>query len=190
MIKNQLDLKFIAHHDVLTQLPNRLLLADRLSQAIANANRNNDKFAVCFIDLDGFKPINDNYGHATGDQILCEISRRIKKIIRENDTVARVGGDEFVVLFNEYKAYDKSSTLLDRLKEEISLPINLAGNTHQVTASIGVAIYPDSATEPDDLLEFSDKAMYQAKNAGKSRYHFYNQSAILNRLTNRSLSYI
>jgi diguanylate cyclase (GGDEF)-like protein/hemerythrin-like metal-binding protein/PAS domain S-box-containing protein len=173
LLESQHKLEHIAHHDNLTKLPNRLLLADRLNQAIANAKRRNERFAVSYLDLDGFKPVNDRYGHATGDQLLCSIAKRIKNIIRGNDTVARVGGDEFVVLFNELKQPDDYKALLDRLLNEIAQPINIQQNNHHVTASIGVALFPDDGNDSETLLHLSDIAMYEAKRLGKSRYQLY-----------------
>jgi len=170
LIKNQLKLEHIAHHDVLTNLPNRLLLADRLEQSIVNAIRNNEQFAVCYIDLDAFKPINDQYSHAAGDQVLIEIAQRLKQIVRGNDTVARIGGDEFVILLNELKSLDKCKLLLNRLLAEIDQPITVQENRHHVTASIGVAIFPDNGNNAESLLQLADEAMYEAKRLGKSRY--------------------
>ena len=175
LIKNQLKLEHIAHHDPLTGLPNRLLLADRLEQAIASAKRKKEQFAVCYLDLDGFKPVNDCYGHDTGDKLLCEISQRIKNIVRGNDTVARVGGDEFVVLFNEITSSAESNKLLARLLEEIAQPILIQNNSHRVSASIGVSVYPDDGNNAEVLLHYSDKAMYEAKRSGKSRYQMYSK---------------
>jgi len=173
LIKNQLKLEHIAHHDPLTELPNRLLLADRMEQSIANAKRKKERFAVCFLDLDGFKPVNDFYGHDTGDSLLCEIAQRIKNIVRGNDTVARIGGDEFVVLLNEIQSTDESETFLARLLEEITRPILINHVAHKVSASIGVAIYPDDGNDAGTLLRYSDEAMYEAKRQGKARYQRY-----------------
>jgi len=176
LIKSQLELQQLAHHDTLTQLPNRLLLADRLDQAIANAKRNEQQFAVCFLDLDGFKPVNDNYGHATGDLVLCEISQRLKYLIRGNDTVARMGGDEFVILFNDIKSSEDCKSLITKLLSSISRPIEIENISHQVTASIGVATYPEDSENSETLLNLSDKAMFEAKRQGKSRYIIFQNS--------------
>ncbi len=173
LIKNQLKLEHIAHHDVLTGLPNRLLLADRLEQSIALARRNNELFAVCYLDLDGFKTINDQYGHATGDLLLSEIAQRIKIITRGSDTAARVGGDEFVIILNELTSPEGCKELINRLLEEIAHPIEIDNIKHKITASIGVAICPNDSNDPETLLQLADKAMYQAKRSGKSRYQLY-----------------
>ena len=153
-----------------------MLLADRLDQAIANAKRNEQQFAVCFLDLDGFKPVNDNYGHATGDLVLCEISQRLKYLIRGNDTVARMGGDEFVILFNDIKSSEDCKSLITKLLSSISRPIEIENISHQVTASIGVATYPEDSENSETLLNLSDKAMFEAKRQGKSRYIIFQNS--------------
>lgn len=173
LMKNQLELEYMAHHDALTKLPNRILLADRLEQAISRAKRNKQQFAVCFLDLDGFKAVNDIYGHTTGDQILCEIAQRIKKVIRGNDTVARVGGDEFVTLLTELDSTEDCKLLLNRLLVNIAKPITIQNTSHQVTASVGVALFPEHGNNPAKLLELSDQAMYIAKQLGKSRYQLH-----------------
>jgi len=176
LIKNQLKLEHIAHHDVLTNLPNRLLLSDRLELSIANAIRNKSQFAVCYIDLDAFKPVNDKYSHTAGDKVLIEIAQRLKEVVRGNDTVARIGGDEFVILLNDLKSLDKCKLLLNRLLAEIDRPITVQENTHHVTASIGVAIFPDHADNAEALLQFADEAMYEAKRLGKSQFYLCEMS--------------
>lgn len=173
LIKQQHQLKHTAYHDALTGLPNRLLLSDRLELAIAHTQRNNDSLAVCYLDLDGFKPVNDRLGHAAGDEVLRVISQRIKKVVRGNDTVARIGGDEFVILLGNQKNASMYMDLLDRLLHEIALPVQIQNDTANVTASIGVAFFPQDGIEPDTLLKCSDEAMYQAKRRGKSRYFIY-----------------
>ncbi len=173
LIKDQLKFEHFAHHDVLTNLPNRLLLADRMDQAIATATRKKEQFAVCYLDLDEFKPINDQYGHKLGDQVLCEVAKRIKQIIRSNDTVARIGGDEFVILLNEISSLDDCKQSLERLLKGIEKAIVIEQNSYNVTASIGVAIFPEDANIASSLLQYSDKAMYEAKRKGKSQYQLY-----------------
>ncbi len=177
LIKEHAELKHNAHHDALTQLPNRLLLAARLEQSIHHAFRKKEKLAVCFVDLDGFKPINDTYGHDIGDLVLCEISNRIKHIIRGNDTVARIGGDEFVVLFTSLSTLEEAYKPLNRLLDEICRGMTFNGKPQEyfVTASIGVALYPDDSATAEDLLHQADQAMYNAKNSGKSQYKFHQQ---------------
>ena len=150
----------------MTGLPNRILLTDRLKQAIANAERNRGLFAVCYLDLDGFKPINDRFGHAAGDQMLCEIAKRLQSVVRNNDTVARVGGDEFVVVLEEIKSRDECDVTLDRLLEAVGQPISVGNASANVTISIGYAIFPHEANDAESLLKLADQAMYLAKNSG------------------------
>ena len=172
LFQRQRNLEFIANHDPLTGLPNRILLTDRLKQAIANAERNLGLFAVCYLDLDGFKPINDRFGHAAGDQMLCEIAKRLQSVVRNNDTVARVGGDEFVVVLEEIKSRDECDVTLDRLLDAVGQPISVGNASANVTISIGYAIFPHEADDAESLLKLADQAMYLAKNSGKSFFHF------------------
>lgn len=173
LIQQRKKLEHRANHDVLTGLPNRLLLADRIEMSIAYAVRTKGIFALCFLDLDGFKQVNDLMGHDAGDQLLREIAQRLLKVIRGNDTVARVGGDEFVILFGELKKPEDCTEALHRLLREVERPVTLLRSRGLVTASVGVAFFPQDGDNPDTLLRNSDVAMYQAKQLGKSRYHFY-----------------
>jgi diguanylate cyclase (GGDEF)-like protein/PAS domain S-box-containing protein len=156
----------LAHHDPLTGLPNRALFMDRLEVALASAKRLGQKAAVMFIDLDKFKPVNDELGHEAGDTLLCEIARRLQGALREADTVARFGGDEFVVLLpnieRDHDALAVAGTLVERVKEDIAVK----GHTCQVGCSIGIAFYPNDADEPSRLVEQADQAMYRAKQGG------------------------
>ena len=174
LIQSQQKLERIAHHDPLTGLANRLLLTDRFNSSIANAKRKHEHFATCFLDLDGFKPVNDTYTHAAGDIVLCTIAERIKTVLRESDTIARIGGDEFVLLLNNLHAEDNCQQTLDRVLTEISLPIAI-NETQQVSvsASIGIAFYPKHGSNMNTLLANADQAMYQAKQRGKSQYAYY-----------------
>jgi diguanylate cyclase (GGDEF)-like protein/PAS domain S-box-containing protein len=166
-------LEYIAHYDALTGIPNRVLLADRMKQAIAQAKRERKMLGVCYLDLDGFKPVNDTLGHQAGDHVLIEIAKRIGNILREGDTVARLGGDEFVVLLPDLVGVDECITTVKRLHEHIALPIRIQEHSFLLTASIGVSIFPDDDNDPDVLLRHADQAMYTAKQAGKNRYHFF-----------------
>jgi len=177
LIQQQQRLERIANHDALTGLPNRLLLADRLQLAIAHAERTHGFLAVCYLDLDGFKPVNDSLGHAAGDHLLQEISQRLLTTLRGNDTVARLGGDEFVILFGDLKKPEDCTDLLDRLLQEIARPVTVRNGIVSVTASIGVTLFPDDAGDPDTLLRHADQAMYRAKQLGKSRYCLYDAAA-------------
>ena len=167
------QLERIAHYDALTGIPNRVLLADRMKQAMAQTVREQNMLAVCYLDLDGFKTINDQFGHETGDQVLVEISKRIDETIRGGDTVARLGGDEFVVLLLGLERGNECVTTLDRLLEAIAQPISIKGNLFTLSASIGVSIYPLDNEDIDTLLRHADQAMYAAKLSGKNRYYLH-----------------
>ena len=171
--KAETELSLIAHYDVLTGIPNRVLLADRMKQAIAQTSREQNMMAICYLDLDGFKPVNDTFGHEAGDEVLVEIANRIGKTIRGGDTVARLGGDEFVVLLLGQDRGEECVATLERLLEAISQPITVKGKPQTVSASIGVSIYPLDNEDPDTLLRHSDQAMYVAKQSGKNRFHIY-----------------
>lgn len=167
------QLERIAHFDALTGIPNRALLADRMKQAIARTAREQNMMAICYLDLDGFKPINDTLGHEAGDRVLIEIAQRIQRTIRGGDTVARLGGDEFVVLLLGLERGEECSLTLKRLLAAISEPIEQLLRPVGVSASIGVSIYPLDDEDADTLLRHADQAMYVAKQSGKNRFHIY-----------------
>ncbi|MFZ5482871.1 MAG: sensor domain-containing protein [Pseudomonadota bacterium] len=168
------QLEYIAHYDMLTQLPNRVLLADRLNQAMAQSRRRQLKLAVTYVDLDGFKAINDHHGHAAGDQVLRTVSGRMKQILRDGDTLARLGGDEFVAVLLDLPDASSSVPLLIRLLEAVAQPLTVDDQHLQVSASVGVTFYPQpEEVDADQLLRQADQAMYQAKLAGKNRYHLF-----------------
>lgn len=167
------DIEHLAYHDALTQLPNRLLLADRLELAIANADRKKELLAVCFIDLNDFKPINDQFGHEAGDIVLKTIAQRLLDTLRNNDTVARVGGDEFVLLLGDLKQADDYIELIERLITEIEQSIQLEKQTVKVTASIGLTIYPLDQSGTSDLIQHADLAMYLSKRNDSTKYQNY-----------------
>jgi diguanylate cyclase (GGDEF)-like protein/PAS domain S-box-containing protein len=173
--KYQEAAEYMALHDDLTGLPNRRLLNDRLSQAIVLARRTQRHLVLCYIDLDGFKPVNDRRGHAAGDRLLREVASRLQACVRENDTVCRLGGDEFVLMLTNLEHVAEHEAIVERAKSELCRPIVIdAGVEATVSASIGVAIFPDDADEPDALLCRADDAMYQAKALGRNcicRYH-------------------
>lgn len=158
----------VAHHDVLTGLPNRLLFNDRLAQAISLAKRDSSGFALLFIDLDKFKPVNDTFGHAAGDQLLQGVATRIRCEVRESDTVARVGGDEFVVILPEIATREVAQAVAQKIIASIAFPFQLGiqNQSVKVGASIGIAIYPSDATDADALIKAADIAMYSAKLVG------------------------
>lgn len=168
------QLEFIAHHDALTNLPNRLLLADRLHQGMIQAKRRGQSLVVTYLDLDGFKTINDLYGHEIGDQLLIALSKQMKQTLREGDTLARMGGDEFVAVFQDMPDVETTLPLLHRLLNAASMEVVIEGLTLNVSASLGVTFYPQAEElEADQLLRQADQAMYQAKLAGKNRYHIF-----------------
>lgn len=175
VLKNQQQqLEHIAHYDPLTSLPNRLLLADRINQAIAQVARHNIGFVLAYIDIDGFKQINDNFGHAVGDQLLKGLAKNMGRVLRNSDTLARIGGDEFIALLLDFKDIDSSAHLIERLLAAAETPLIIGNLTHQVSASIGVTYYPqESIAETEQLLSQADRAMYQAKLAGKNRYRIF-----------------
>lgn len=174
--QHEAQLERTAHFDSLTGIPNRILLYDRLKQAIAQANREQKMLAVCYLDLDGFKPINDEFGHQAGDRVLTECAHRISQVIREMDTVARLGGDEFVILLQNIEQLSDCSITLDRLLTAIAAPLGLDNRFCMVSASIGITLYPLDKADSDLLLRHADQAMYIAKQSGKNRYHYYDRA--------------
>jgi len=171
---HQRQLEYIAHYDTLTGLPNRKLLADRLQQSIARSKRHQQILAVAYIDLDGFKAINDHYGHDAGDYLLKTIAERLKFCLRENDTIARFGGDEFVVVLSELADESCSLSCVERLLKAAERPVLYNNDLLQVSSSIGVvSLSPTETTDPDQLVRHADQAMYQAKLTGKGRYHVF-----------------
>ncbi|MFU8837577.1 MAG: EAL domain-containing protein [Thiohalomonadaceae bacterium] len=172
--EHEQQLEHIAHFDALTNLPNRVLLADRLHQAMSQAQRRDQHLAVAYLDLDGFKGINDRYGHAAGDQLLVAIASRMKAVLREGDTLSRLGGDEFVVVLLDLADVEASVPMLSRLLTAAAEPLAYQGNVLQVSASAGISFYPQNGpVEAEQLMRQADQAMYQAKLAGKGRYHVF-----------------
>lgn len=171
--EHQQQLEHIAHYDALTSLPNRILLADRLKHGMIQCERHKNLLAVVYLDLDGFKAVNDTYGHDTGDELLITVSQRMKAALREGDTLARIGGDEFVAVLIVLEHMSDCEQVLSRLLEAAACPVTLNNVTLQVSASIGVALYPQDKADADLLMRHADQAMYIAKQAGKNRYHFF-----------------
>lgn len=163
----------MAYYDALTELPNRTLLADRLIQGIAQSRRSETLMAICYLDLDGFKPINDTWGHEFGDKVLIEIANRLKEALRGGDTVARLGGDEFVLLLLGLASQDECTAAVERLLAEIARPLGCLPEPSTVSASIGVTLFPIDDDDPDTLMRHADQAMYQAKQSGKNGYHLF-----------------
>lgn len=163
----------LAQHDALTDLPNRVVLEDRLRQALALAERNARMTAVLFIDLDRFKAINDSLGHHAGDQMLCQVAERLCAGVRRSDTVCRLGGDEFVVLLPETGSARDVAQVAEKLLRTLHEPMTLGGQDVRVSGSIGISVFPDDGTSPHELLKNADAAMYHAKHAGRNQYAFF-----------------
>ena len=166
-------IRHLANHDALTGLPNRRLLEDRLQQAVGQARRKQTMAAVMLVDLDGFKLVNDRFGHRMGDRVLAAVAARLRRCVRETDTVARMGGDEFVVVLSDQRNLEDSSTVAEKILSTVAEPIPLGGQTFEIGASIGISLYPRDGATADELLRQADVAMYQVKEAGKNRYQFY-----------------
>lgn len=171
--EHQAQLERIAHYDILTNLPNRSLVADRLSQAMLQCSRHEQSLAVVFLDLDGFKTVNDTYGHAVGDELLIALSVRMKKALRKGDSLARIGGDEFVAVLVDLDQVEDCEPVLERLLLASSDPVTVGDVIFNVSASIGVTLYPQDNVDADQLMRHADQAMYVAKESGKNRYHLF-----------------
>jgi diguanylate cyclase (GGDEF)-like protein/PAS domain S-box-containing protein len=159
-----------AYHDPLTGLPNRALLLERLQQQVALSERHQSQFALLFLDLDGFKAVNDNLGHDIGDLLLVEAARRLQGCVRKSDTVARLGGDEFVAILYDITIPDGVNAVAQKMIEQLSAPFNLNEHTSCISASIGIAIYPTHGLTADALLQAADGAMYSVKQRGRANY--------------------
>ena len=168
--KNQMS--YAAHFDFLTDLPNRLLLSDRISHAIGLAHRHSSKLAVLLLDLDRFKEVNDSWGHAIGDQLLQSVAQRLKAEIRSSDTISRLGGDEFVVLLSEIAHADDAVLSAEKIRRAIARPYLIASHRLNIAASVGISIYPDDGLDADSLIKRADRAMYHAKNNGNNQQIF------------------
>lgn len=171
--KMEEQIRHMATHDTLTGLPNRFLVFDRLERAISLAHRNQQQLAVLFIDLDNFKQINDTLGHKAGDTILKEVAKRLLATVRSSDTVARIGGDEFMVLLNDIKMSDNASHVALKIIDFLQAPIDVEGHKCQVGSSIGIALFPDDGKDCETLMKNADAAMYRVKEKGKNNYAFY-----------------
>lgn len=167
--RQQERMRYAAYHDMLTDLPNRYLLNDRLRVAVARAQRHKHSIALAFIDLDGFKPINDTFGHDVGDRTLVEVAQRLKENLRDEDTVARIGGDEFALLFCDQINLSEIEPFAERLLGALAKPYRIDDHDIRISASIGIALFPRDAGNADHLLRAADKAMYEAKGAGRNR---------------------
>lgn len=166
-------IRHLAHHDPLTGLPNRILLRDRMAMALALARRQQEIVCLLLLDLDGFKGINDTYGHDAGDAVLIEVGRRVSAAVREVDTVARQGGDEFVVVLSGAESREAAAAVARKLIEALAAPFFHAGHVLHIGASVGIAIFPDDATDTDQLLKCADAAMYRAKAESGNSYRYF-----------------
>jgi diguanylate cyclase len=173
--KSKAEMTHYANHDFLTNLPNRMQLSDRITQAIALAKRHQQKLAVLFLDLDRFKAVNDTFGHAIGDQLLQSVAHRLKTAVRSSDTVSRQGGDEFVMLLSEVTDEDLLAQKVEKIHQVISAPYCIAGNDLDIGATIGISVYPDDGEDTETLLRNADAAMYHAKKGGRNKFQFFSQ---------------
>lgn len=166
------ELDFLANHDALTGLPSLRLCKDRLNHSLAEARRNRQTSAVMFLDLDGFKAINDQYGHEFGDQLLKVTAQRIRAEIRETDKVARIGGDEFVIILSSLPENEIAERIAASLIEQLAKPVFIEDTSVAISASIGISIYPQNGTTAEELIRSADKAMYRIKHQGKNDFGF------------------
>lgn len=176
-LKAEEYIRHLAYHDTLTGLANRKLFQERLGQEIARAGRSNSSVAVLFLDLDGFKDVNDSYGHETGDMVLCEVASRLKSSLREFDMASRLGGDEFTLFITGVENQADVQSVLDRIQEAFRLPLMVAGQSLKVSASIGVSLFPLDGAQPEELISKADQAMYRAKRDHRQGFCYYQNSA-------------
>jgi diguanylate cyclase (GGDEF)-like protein len=170
---NEKRLHHLAHHDALTDLPNRLLFEDRLKQALSKARRSHRQVALFFLDLDQLKKVNDNLGHNHGDLLLIDIAQRLRKCVREGDTVARMGGDEFLVLLEDIESIEMIETMAKRICTALEHDLIEDNFTQKISVSIGISIFPEDATSGSEMMKNADLAMYRVKRSGKANYQFY-----------------
>jgi|GEM_PF-3497610 len=173
----QQELEFLAHHDSLTQLPNRVLLADRLQLAMAQTLRSQRLLAIAYLDLDGFKPVNDSLGHEVGDRLLIKVAARLKESMRAGDTACRLGGDEFALLLGELTSVEECMQAFQRLLDAIAAPYDFDQQDIRISASIGITLYPFDDADTETLMRHADQAMYIAKQTGRNRYHLFDTEA-------------
>ncbi|MCX5853934.1 MAG: sensor domain-containing diguanylate cyclase [Deltaproteobacteria bacterium] len=177
--KAEETIRRLAYHDPLTGLPNRLLFRDRLNMAIARAKRHQQYLAVMMLDLDKFKDVNDTLGHHMGDHLLQDVGEILTGLLRKGDTVARMGGDEFLLLLPEIKKIEDSTTIAQKIVDAFQNPFVIEGNKIHITTSIGIAIYPDSSDDVDTLVKHADIAMYRAKETGRNNYQRFISSMVI-----------
>lgn len=180
-------LQRLTHFDALTELPNRAQLSERLHQLVEVARGNNQLLAVMLLDLDGFKNLNDRYGHALGDRVLVAIAQRLKQVARSSDVVARLGGDEFALVLRGLPHMDEVERVAERILTLASAPCEIDGHRYQLSASLGITLFPFDSADPDTLLRHADQAMYQAKEGGRNRYHLFDAERDQQAQTRRQL---
>jgi diguanylate cyclase (GGDEF)-like protein/PAS domain S-box-containing protein len=173
MVEAQRRIQRLAHYDVLTDLPNRVLFHDRLAHALLHARRSDQALGLMFLDLDGFKKVNDTMGHRAGDELLKEVGARLRQCIRASDTVARLGGDEFTVVIEQIVDQHDTVVVWEKVAAALSRPVSIGGRDVFVGASVGISMFPKDGDTAEDLLQHADTAMYEAKKEGKNRYRFY-----------------
>lgn len=171
-------LYYLAHYDNLSKLPNRLAFHDRLKQAISQARRSHNEVAVMFLDLDGFKEVNDSLGHNAGDEVIREVASRLSSAMRETDTIARFGGDEFTILLSNIDERKGIETAAQKIIEAVAKPIHIENSDAMVTTSIGISLFPQDGDDIDTLIRQADMAMYAAKEAGKNKFLFFNKNGV------------
>ncbi len=176
LVASNEKLEYMANYDSLTKLPNRALFIVLLEQAMKQVKRNKLSVALFFIDLDGFKAINDTYGHDCGDELLRQVANRLKKVLREEDGIFRLGGDEFTLILTNIEIEDNIKIVAKKVIETLAMPFDILGQTCQIGSSIGIALYPQQASDLDELIKYSDTAMYDVKNTGKNNYKIYSST--------------
>jgi len=174
--KTEAKIEKLAHYDLITNLPNRALFFDRLQKNIAHAKRQNQLLAVMFLDLDGFKRVNDTMGHHAGDDLLKQVGHRLQHSIREVDTVARFGGDEFVFILSDIQSRENTALVAQKVLDKLAAPYYIEGKKCKISGSIGIAMYPQHQTDMNILLSQADAAMYATKNSGKNNFSFFQSS--------------
>jgi diguanylate cyclase (GGDEF)-like protein len=185
--QQQHQLVHSAFHDPLTGLPNRTLLCDRIGQVLNQADRNRHESALLFCDLDGFKFINDNMGHAAGDKVLQTVSERLLQCVRSEDTVARIGGDEFVVVLAHIESADHTRVVAQKILDALALELCVEGAEIALSGSVGIAVYPFDGESAERLIRNADAAMYRAKEGGKNHFRFYTEPATTQADASRSI---
>ena len=175
LLKEKKLLQHQANHDVLTNLPNRLLFSDRITRSIVKAKRNHTKIALFFLDLDYFKEINDSFGHDVGDKVLQAVAMRVQSIIREEDTFSRLAGDEFTLILEGVESIEDVSSLAKKILLALSRVLYIKEHELYVSSSIGIALYPQDAQDDVSLLKYADAAMYKAKEKGRNNFQYYEQ---------------